>query len=95
MLQIFRIAIVIMIIPTMCLGFMVGLSGGGLNPTFQNIGTLLITVAPIIGILGVIGSFILNRMGRSHLAYISLSIPFLVWVGLVIWLQLETAFFTW
>lgn len=39
-------------------------------------------------------SYILQRSGIAPLAYVALAIPVLVWVGLLIWLQRETGFFT-
>jgi len=83
-----------MIAPMMCLGIMASLSGGGMNPAFQRIGQLLLTLAPLVGFLGVAASFILQRTGQTLLAYLALAVPVLIWVGLVIWLQRDTQFFT-
>jgi len=94
MLRILQVIIACMIIPVMCLGIMAAFSGGGMTPAFQQIGKLLLTLAPLVGIIGIIASLILQRVGVSPLAYIALAVPVIVWVGLIIWLQRATGFFT-
>ena len=76
-----------MIVPVMCLGIMASLSGGGNISAFQRIGQLLLTLAPLAGVLGVATSLILQRSDISFLAYVALAIPVLLWVGLLVWLQ--------
>lgn len=95
MFRLLQVVVSCMIVPMVCLGFMAGLSGGGLNPAFQRIGQTMIVVSPIVGIVAIVASFILHRMEQTQLAYVSLAIPIVVWIGLLIWLQLETQFFTW
>ena len=94
MLPLLQVVVFCMIIPMMCLGIMAGLSGGGMNPAFQRIGQLLLVLSPLLGILGIAASFILHRMGQTLIAYILLAVPVMIWVGLLIWLQRETQFFT-
>lgn len=93
MLRLLQIVVSLMVVPMMCLGIMASLSGGGMNPAFQRIGQLLLTLAPLAGILGVAASFILQRMEQTLLAYIVLTVAILVWIGLLVWLQRETGFF--
>lgn len=88
-----QVIVLCLIIPMMCLGMMAGLSGGGLNPTFQRIGQILLVLSPLIGLIGLVGSIILWRIGQPQLAYIAISVPIVMWFGLLIWLQVETGFF--
>ena len=88
-----QIAVSCLIVPMMCLGIMASLSGGGMTPAYQRIGQILLVLPPITGILAVVISFILQRLGLSTLAYVALAVPILIWVGLLIWLQRETGFF--
>jgi len=93
MLRLFQVMTFCMIVPMVCLGIMAGLSGGGMTPAYQRIGQSLFTISPLVGIVGVVASVILQRMGYPTLAYVALGIPIVVWIGLLIWLQRETGFF--
>jgi len=92
-LLVFQITLFCMILPMSVLGVMVGLSGGGSNPTFQKVGQLLMVASPVIGILSVLVSIIFSRVGVPIVAYTALCVPIIFWVVLLIWLQRDTKFF--
>lgn len=93
MFRLLQILDVILILPMIVLGFMAGLSGGGVTPAFQRIGQLMLVVAPIVGIICVIVAEILWRGNQPTAATLVVLIPLAVYVGLVIWLQVATGFF--
>lgn len=94
MFRILQLISILMIIPMMCLGLMVGLSGGGLNPTFQQIGRYLFTTPIPMAVVCLILAEVLWRMNQTVPAYIVMGGLLIVWSGLLVWLQLETGFFS-
>jgi len=92
LLRILQIVTGLLLIPMFCLGLMAGLSGGGLNPAYQRIGGLMLW-SPAVGILGLIVAELLHRFQLPTAALMAIFIPLLVWIGLLVWLQVETGFF--
>ena len=93
MLRLLQVIVALLIIPMMCLGMMSGLSGGGLNPSYQRIGQVLLVLSPLAGIAAVVVSFILQRLELSFPAYAAVAAPLVMWFVLMAWLQRETGFF--
>ncbi len=94
MLRILQITIGLSIVPMMCLGLMASLSGGGTNPAFQRIGGQLTSLSPIVGVICLIVSWLLQRSGRPRMAYVILVIPLIIWGFLIFQLHRETGFFS-
>jgi len=93
MFRLLQVTVALLIIPMMCLGMMIGLSGGSIEPSTQRITEILLMLPPVAGIAALVASFVLWRLDWSRLAYASLVAPLLIWVGLLIWAQQETGFF--
>lgn len=92
-LGLLQVGVGCLIIPMMCLGLMAGLSGGGLTPSFQRIGELLLGVSPALGIVSLIISVVLARFGFTTLAYVAIAFPLVFWIVMIVWLQRDTGFF--
>ena len=82
----------LLLIPMFCLGVMVGLSGGGLNPVLGHISGWML-FSPLVGIAGVIVAEVLRRYEQPTLAVIAAVVPLILWTVLIVWLQRETSFF--
>ncbi len=93
MLRIVEMVIGVLILVMMALGLMSSLSGGGLNPAYQQVGGLLLRMSPIIGVVCIIIAELLSRTQFRPLAYIVLAIPMVFWAVMLVWLQRETGFF--
>jgi len=93
MFRLLQVTVALLIIPMMCLGMMIGLSGGSIEASRERIAETLLMVPPVAGIAALVASFILWRLDWSRLAYAALIAPLLIWVGLLIWAQQETGFF--
>ena len=65
MLRISQVVVISAIVPMMCLGLMASLSGGGTNPAFQRIGGQLTSLSPIVGVICLIFSWLLQQSGRT------------------------------
>ncbi|MEM6431412.1 MAG: hypothetical protein AAF708_19395 [Deinococcota bacterium] len=75
------------------LGLMAALSGGGMNPAFQQIGGWLMYVPLPSAAVGIILSQLLWRWKQPWLALIVIILPLVVWAGLLVWLEQRTNFF--
>ncbi len=93
MRRLLQLITLLLIVPLTCIGIMVSLSGGGLTPAFQDIGSLLMLLSPIMPLVAVGLNEWLWRKERFTLAGVVLAIPYLVWTVLLIYLQVETGFF--
>jgi hypothetical protein len=91
-IRILQVVDLLLLVPMFCLGVMVGLSGGGLNPVLGHISGWLL-FSPLVGIAGVVAAEVLRRYEQPTLAVIAAVIPLLLWIGLLIWLQRDTGFF--
>ena len=92
-LRILQVIDFLLIGPMMCLGLMAGLSGGGLTPALQQVGTALLVVSPILAVVAIVAAEILLRVQLPIIGYVALAIPLLFWVAGVVWLQITTRFF--
>lgn len=93
MFRLLQVINFLMIVPIMCLGMMSSLSGGGMTPAFQQIGRYMLLTPVPTALASIIIAEILWRLEQPILAYIALAVPFVIWVGLLVWLQIETGFF--
>jgi hypothetical protein len=75
------------------LGVMVSLSGGGMNPAFQQIGRWLLYLPLPSALGGIVLSQLLWRWKQPWLALLVIVVPLIVWVGLLVWLEQRTNFF--
>ncbi len=87
-IRLLQVLVPLAIVPMMVLGFLSGLSGGGMVPAYQRIGRLLIFLSPVVGLAGLILSLILWHFEQSLLAYIAILTPAAMWVGLFLWLRM-------
>lgn len=94
MFRLLQIVDILIILPMMALGLMAGLSGGGLTPAFQRIGQLMLVTPPFVSIIAVIVAEILWRVDQKSWAYVVVLLPLVWYIGLIIWLQTSTRFFT-
>jgi len=94
MLRILQILIGFLIVPMMCLGGMSAMSGGGATPAFQEIGRRLMKLSPLVGIISVGASWLLERLRLKPLAYAVLVVPIVMWVVMVADLHRRTNFFS-
>ncbi len=92
MFRLLQIIDVLLFFPILALGLMSGLSGGGLTPAFQQIGTMMMWLAPASVVCAIIAE-VLWRMNQQPLAYSVLVLPIIIWIGLIIALQVTTGFF--
>lgn len=77
----------LLILPMMAIGMMAGLSGGGLNPAYQRIGTQFLVWSTPLAIGCTFFAELLWRLGLTLPAYLLNLTPLLVWSGL--WFQLR------
>ena len=93
MRRLLQLITLLLIVPMTCLGIMVALSGGGMTPAFQDIGSLLMYLSPTLPLVAVGMNEWLWRKERFTLARVVLGIPYFLWAVLLIYLQVETGFF--
>ncbi len=94
MLRKSQIVVLSTILPMMCLGVMSAMSGGGAIPAFQEIGRHLMKLSPLVGIISVGASWLLERLRLKPLAYAVLVVPIVMWVVMVADLHRRTNFFS-
>jgi hypothetical protein len=91
-IRILQVVDLLLLVPMFCLGVMVGLSGGGLNPVLGVISGWML-FSPLVGIAGVVAAEVLRRYEQPVLALIAAVVPLILWMVLIVWLQRETNFF--
>jgi hypothetical protein len=80
MLWVLHVMNLLLIIPMMAIGMMMGLSGGGTKPILQFIGARMLVWSPMVAVLSVITSEILWQLDFTIIAYIVNLIPLTMWV---------------
>ncbi|MEO1287649.1 MAG: hypothetical protein AAFV93_07765 [Chloroflexota bacterium] len=94
LLRILQVLTVLPIVPTMCIGLMVAMSGGSTTTPFYSIGMRLLVLSPLVAIVSLGVPLLLERKDMTLFAYIILAVPFALWAYLLIDLQNKTGFFS-
>lgn len=88
----------LLILPMMALGLMASLSGGGMTPAFQEIGSRLIVWSLFVPLVCLVLAEVVHRFVKlppyaTVIAIVIAAVPIAMWVWLVVWLERETGFF--
>lgn len=84
----------LLIVPIMCLGLMVSMSGGSSTTPFYRIGMLLLVASPIVALICMLLAEVIWRQTGHGVAILVGLIPLVVWGVLITWLQRVTGFFS-